>query len=74
MYLFAIKTKNAKIKLHKIEADTLEEAQEKAKSIIVNSVSLDDMDYNYINETTDWNLVVKRMSNLKKPISDVELL
>lgn len=74
MFIFAIKTKNAKIKLYKIEADTLEEAQEKAKSIIVNSVSLDDMDYNYINETTDWNLIVKRMSNLKKPISDVEFL
>lgn len=74
MYIFAIKTKNAKIKIHKIEAESLEEAQQKAKSIIFTSINLDDMDYNYIDNADDWNLIIKRMSNLKKPISDVELV
>jgi len=72
-YVFAIKTKNPKIMIHSIDADSLEEAQDEARSIIFNSINLDETDYEYI-LTHDWNLIVKRMCDLKKPISNVELL
>lgn len=72
-YVFAVKTKNPKIAIHIIDADNIDEAQNEARSIIFKSISLDDMDYDFI-MNSDWNRVVKRMSELKKPISNVELL
>ena len=72
IYVFAVKTKNARIKIRKIDKDSLEDAQQEAKAIIFNSANLDDIDFDFINKTNDWNLIIKRMCDLKKPISNIE--
>lgn len=74
IYIFAVKTKNPKIAIHTIVANDLKDAQDKAKAIICNSISLDNMDYEFIMNSKDWNKIIKRMSELKKPISNVEYL
>lgn len=73
MYIFAIKTKNARIKIVTINANNQSDAEDEARSVIFNSVNLDDADYDYIN-SHEWSLVVKRMNDLHKPISNVELI